>query len=43
MTGVNWHVSEAFKMVVHVYKARIVRQSDGKVMAWVHAPAFEVI
>ena len=42
MNGANWHVSEAFNMVVHVHKARIVRQADGKVMARVYAPAFEV-
>ena len=41
--GVNAHVSEARGVVPWIYHVDVVRQSDGKVMASAHAPAFEIM
>jgi hypothetical protein len=41
--GSNWHVSEAVGHVIHISKARIVRQKSGQVVATVRASMFEVV
>ena len=41
--GVNWHVSEASGVVVHISKARLIRQRTGEVVAETNAPLFEVV
>lgn len=41
--GVNYHVSLSAGVLVHISHARIIRQSDGEIMADVTMPMFEVI
>jgi hypothetical protein len=41
--GVNFHVSQAAGVVIHVTKLWIVRQADGEVVGAATAPMFEVV
>ena len=41
--GVNFGVSEASGVIVHLSEVRIVRQSNGEVVARAKAPMFEVV
>lgn len=41
--GSNAHLSAAYHMIPHINWARVVRQSDGKVMAETVMPTFEVL
>ena len=41
--GVNYHVSTARGVVIHVTKLKIIRQSDDAVMGEATAPMFEVV
>ena len=41
--GVNWNVSVAAGVVVHVQSVKIVRQADNEVVATATAPMFEVV
>jgi hypothetical protein len=40
--GTNEHLTKAYGIIPHIYFARIVRQSDDKVIAETKAPMFEV-
>lgn len=40
--GHNWHVSQAVGYVIHINRARIIRQKSGEIMAAVTMPLFEV-
>lgn len=41
--GVNFGISEASGVIVHLSEVRIVRQSSGEVVARAKAPRFEVV
>lgn len=41
--GINFHVSKSRGVVIHIKGAKIIRQSDGEVIAETQAPLFEVV
>jgi len=41
--GVNYHISESAKILIHITKASIVRQKDNVVVTYVKMPLFEAI
>ena len=40
--GVNWHVSTARGVVIHITRLDIVRQADGEIVGTATAPMFEI-
>jgi hypothetical protein len=41
--GVNWHVSQAIGVVLHISHARLVHQATGATVAQVTMPTFEIV
>lgn len=41
--GINHHITQSCGRLVHIWKARIVRQSDSVVVAETQMPMFEVV
>lgn len=41
--GTNAHLARAYGLIPHIHYARLIRQSDGKLIAETTMPAFEVV